>query len=87
MVRITGYTFRADTYCPTCMANSMVKFVGEEQQGPDHWQVEDLLDSIAASLGIDREDERTFDSGDFPKVVFSTDDDGIECGQCGEAFG
>ncbi|WP_301851148.1 hypothetical protein [Rhodococcus pyridinivorans] len=32
--------------------------------------VEDALDQIAASNGIDRMDERTFDTNDFPKVIF-----------------
>jgi hypothetical protein len=33
--------------------------------------VEDQLDGLARNLGIDRENERTYDSGDFPKVIFA----------------
>jgi hypothetical protein len=46
---------------------------------------EEALDFLAQRRGIDRYDEHTFDSGDFPKVIFRdqvTDDD--VCGVCGE---
>lgn len=37
---------------------------------------------------MDRYDERTFDSDDFPKVVFRDQlSDGDTCGTCGEALG
>jgi hypothetical protein len=44
-----------------------------------------MLNRIARDwFGIDREDERTFDSDTFPKVVFADQIEGGEyCGGCG----
>lgn len=89
-MRITGYTYRADTYCPACIGREIGEFVRDTgadlPDDPNRWQVEAALDAIAEVLGVDREDEYSFDSGDFPKVVLSLDDDGITCGQCGKPF-
>lgn len=64
---IAAYTYRADLYCEACV----VKLVAGD---PGFWtmNVEAALDDFAAAEKIDRYDERTFDSGDFPKVVFGT---------------
>ena len=49
-----------------------------------------MLDDAATRLGVDRNDEYSFDSDDFPKVVTIGDldfhgNEGIdECYQCGE---
>lgn len=83
-MRITGYTYRADNYCPDCLNRELTP-TGHNQVSA--LGVEDMLDKLAEAAGIDRGDEYTFDSDDFPKVVLSVDDDGITCGQCGEAFG
>ena len=56
---------------------------------------EDALDQIAAANGFDRHDEKSFDTDEFPKVVFASQidsftDDGYEvcdderCYCCGE---
>jgi hypothetical protein len=49
--------------------------------------VEPMLDRVAYVWGIDREDESSYDSGEFPKVVFRdmTDDD--TCGSRGRTLG
>jgi hypothetical protein len=94
---IVGYQFQADTYCPGCI-------VGQLPTGPDEaydgWTLatgvtmtpEDNLTELAAAFNIDREDESTFDPGDFPKVVFRDsaedypyghDGDAETCGACG----
>lgn len=86
---IVGYTFNADIYCPRCIVEVLPTGEG---QAFDGWALADgvsvptevNLDEIAAAFGIDRYDERTFDSGDFPKVVFAdAAEDGDRCGQCG----
>lgn len=71
---IVGYTYRADQYCPCCI-------VGQLPTGPggafDGWGLatgvtmptEENLSEIAAAFGIDRMNERSFDSDEFPKVV------------------
>lgn len=46
---------------------------------------EQSLTELAFAFQIDRGDENTFDSGEFPKVIFAgmVDDDEL-CGSCGE---
>lgn len=88
LVRITGYIFRADTYCPSCIGQPVADSLGyvPEGEGLNRWQVEEMLDTLAETLGVDRQNESSFDSDDFPKVVLSVDDDGITCGRCGNPF-
>jgi hypothetical protein len=85
-MRITGYTYRADNYCPRCMG----KLATDGDRVPGNLyadQVEQILDALAHTLGVNREDEWSFDSDGFPKVILSTDDDEIECGRCGGNLG
>lgn len=74
-----AYTYRADVYCPGCILE--VLHLGERGQAPVQ-SVESELDAIASERGIDRYDEWSFDSGEFPKVVFDAEED-EHCGQCG----
>lgn len=76
---IVAYTYNADIYCPACILQAMGVL---QPNGTTEW----ALDSLALDRGIDRYDERTFDSGDFPKVVFASDLEGELCGMCGEAI-
>ena len=96
---VAGYTYAGDTYHTWCVVDelqerydafpeSVLKVIREES-------IEVALDAIAAFLGFDRMDERSFDSGDFPKVLFvdqirwETDEDDCGpdmCGRCGESF-
>lgn len=92
---IVGYAFSADTYCPEHIGDAVTarpaydgwRLVGVHRQMP----AEQDLDEIAAAFGIDRYDEHSFDSGDFPKVIFADQvhdgcsaDNGYEPGQCGD---
>ena len=75
---IVAYMYNADLYCGECI----VKLVSGD---PDyfHLDTEEALNQFAQVEGIDREDEATFDSGDFPKVVLRDQLDGDEhCGHC-----
>lgn len=83
---IVGYTYQAETYCPRCI----IKAMGIDPR--EYWvpepgitpSTEDELAIIAPALGIDRLDEFTFDSGDFPKVIFASSIDEYEtCAACG----
>lgn len=86
---IVGYTYNADNYCD---GECVVKAV---TSGPtyDGWALapgaqpestEQQLDVIAAAFTIDRTDEHSFDSGDFPKVILADMvEDGERCGGCG----
>lgn len=87
---IVAYTFQADTYCQGCIVDQLPTGDGEAFDG---WNpasgatmsTEENLSEIAAAFGINRMDERSFDSGDFPKVVFSSQVEGPEhCGACNE---
>ena len=61
---IVGYSFRADIYCP----EHIVPALGRGTMPA--YAAEEELDAIAAETGIDRGDESSFDSDDFPKVAF-----------------
>jgi hypothetical protein len=80
---IVGYTYRADNYCPTCVIQRIV-LNGKPVAVDTNANVENVLDRLADANGIDRYDESSFDSGDFPKVIFSTMvEDDEQCGECG----
>lgn len=81
---IVGYTYKADIYCTDwdCIVMEVLKDMGIEGHGLST-DTEDALERLATTSGIDRMDERTYDSGDFPKVVFADMLDGSEyCGSC-----
>lgn len=62
---IVAYTYKAETLCPDC---TVERYTGIDI--PDMTS-EAVLDEYARVMGYDRQDERGFDSGDFPKVVFA----------------
>jgi hypothetical protein len=75
---IVGYTYQADNHCPPCIWSMFAR-----QASQDDHDTEAVLDTVARARGIDRYDERSFDSGDFPKVIFSSQLEDIEnCGSC-----
>jgi hypothetical protein len=83
MSKIVGYTYRADVWCRACVASRFTL------RGYHVHDSETTLDLAAQRAGIDRRDERSFDSGDFPKVIFSlsANDEGWEhCGECGDCI-
>ena len=86
---IVGYTFQADNYCSGCIIDQLPTGPGQPYDGwalvPGVFMpVEDNLDEIAYAFGIDRYDETSFDSEDFPKVIFSPQlEDTEHCGACG----
>lgn len=80
---IVAYTYRADLYCPECIVDVAGGILGRESAF--HLDsTESRLNALAKARGIDREDEATFDSDDFPKVVFRDQvEDENRCGECG----
>lgn len=83
--RIAGYTYQAETLCPECTVNAVADENGVAA-GFDYRSasIERWLTELAARRGIDYLDERSYDSGVFPKVVFSVQVEGPEhCGRCG----
>jgi hypothetical protein len=88
---IIGYSFKASVYCPNCIIDALPTGEGEEYDG---WKlagdyarttpVEQNLSEIAYAFGIDRMDESSFDSHDFPKVIFDSQVEESEyCETCG----
>lgn len=86
---IVGYTFNADSYCPPCVVEMLPTGPGQPFDGwklaPGvHMSTEANLDELAYAFGIDRSDEPTFDSSEFPKVIFASQVESAEevCGRC-----
>lgn len=69
---IAGYTFNAENYTPENLVEELIKR-GRLSPGARGMLVEEALDQLAAVDGseddFDREDEYSFDSDDFPKVI------------------
>lgn len=76
---IVGYSYKAATYCPEHLIELLL-VNGQLSPAARDMNVEDVLNQLAAVEGVDRDDERSFDSGDFPKVVLSVQlEDGETC--------
>jgi hypothetical protein len=79
---IAAYVYRADLRCPACTIEAMIAHRDASPAARD-MPVEDVLDQCAAAMTIDRNDETSYDSSEFPKVVLRielADDD--HCGTC-----
>ena len=85
---IAAYTFRADIWCRECVIEALPTGPGEAfdgwaETGSLRMATEDNLSELAYAFGINRADENTFDSYDFPKVIFASQLDGFEyCAGC-----
>lgn len=81
---IVAYTFQGANYHPQCL----IEVVAGNNVLHEFWLkagVEAMLTAEARTNAINREDETTFDSDDFPKVVLL--DQVVEgecCFRCGE---
>lgn len=79
---IVGYTYNAENLCPACVIETLIA-QGEASPAARDMPTEDALEQIASANGIDRMDERSYDSGDFPKVIFSSQvEEGETCSNC-----
>lgn len=65
---IAAYSYRAEILCPACTIEAMIAATDAAPAARD-MPTETVLDHCAGSLAFDRDDETTFDSDDFPKVV------------------
>ncbi len=84
MTDIAGYTYRSANYCPGCVVVRVLERKGLQGHGLSY-VTEDALALLARFEGIDRMDERSFDSDDFPKVIFGDmiEDRDERCDRCG----
>jgi hypothetical protein len=77
-----AYLYRADLYCPTCTIGARITHQDAAPAARD-MPVEDVLDQCADAMAIDRHDETSYDSSEFPKVVPRIDlADDDHCGAC-----
>lgn len=66
---IAGYTFQGQNFEPHALIDHLVS-AGELSPAALNAPVEEALDQHAGANAIDRYDEASFDSDDFPKVIF-----------------
>jgi hypothetical protein len=80
---IVGYTYAADEYCCDCIAAMFDRATGGDGN-VSGFLAEEILADAANRLSVDRMDESSFDSGDFPKVIFASmvESDDEYCGEC-----
>jgi hypothetical protein len=98
---IQGYQFQANTYCADCIGEVVfsqyeeklyphAKLMrlsegGEEKLIYRTLSAEECPNTIANKLRTDREDERSFDSSEFPKVILDACQEEHDiCGACHE---
>lgn len=83
--QVCGYTYRAAEYCPAHAVAAVLAHEGLEGHGlaPNPHMA---LNRLASSFGVNRADEYSFDSDDFPKVIFGyqAEDADSVCETCGE---
>jgi hypothetical protein len=90
---IVGYTYQVADHCEDCLRKPAL--TGSAEAGAamswgDCGSTEDILAEWAGVLGLDRDDEKSFDSADFPKVITRQqaehaegDGDEQRCSGCG----
>lgn len=86
---IIAYQYAADLYCLSCIVGLVCEGSDREPVPVPMMETEKALDSLAGLWKIDRENESSFDSDEFPKVVLDDPFDGSEdaadnyyCGCC-----
>lgn len=81
---IVGYTYTADIYCPDCIGKQLSANYPDALQSWrfDYVTTESDLNRAANLLELERMDEHTFDSDQFPKVIFADSECGEHCGNC-----
>lgn len=65
---IVGYTYRADNHRPDALVEALIR-EGRLAPGARGMDPDEALDQLAAIEGVNRQDEYTFDSDEFPKVI------------------
>lgn len=82
---IVGYQVEADFRCRDCMHGVASVHGAAHGLSTEGVGVEELMDRWARRVGIDRSDESSFDTREFPKVVLASHVEGPDrCGGCGE---
>src|SRR5690349_13955242 len=80
---IVAYTYKAETLCPTCTVQAVDTLHPCDPQTAA--SAEQVLDQLSCWHGINRYDEREYDSSDFPKVVRASQiESAYHCEECRE---
>ncbi|MFE9833992.1 hypothetical protein ACFYP4_02415 [Streptomyces sp. NPDC005551] len=91
---VVGYSFDADIYCDgVCIIRALgeigpvvyerAKLITDvTMRFKGAATVEEALKVIAERRGIDPDNERSYDSGDFPKVIFADEEFPDYCPRC-----
>lgn len=81
---IVGYVYKADTWCEECVLHEAVADYGASHFLLTSKNVEYSLEVLGKRKGINTEDEYSYDSDEFPKVMFR-ESEGLDfCANCGE---
>lgn len=87
---IIAYQYAADLYCPSCIVGLVCEGSDREPVPVPMMETEKALTFLAGQWKIDRDNENSFDSDEFPKVILDDPFDGSEdaadryhCGYCG----
>lgn len=67
-INIAGYTYKAENLCAECVLNALDRGAGLNLG----WEYEpdNIIRLVAICMGIDMDDESSYDSDDFPKIIF-----------------
>lgn len=81
---IAAYTYRTDLYCPACTIEAMIA-TGIAAPAARNMPTVEVLDQCAAAMAIDRDEDTSFDSEEFPKpVLLDWLDPADTCAACHE---
>lgn len=85
---VVGFTFEADLICPPCLRAIAARYAESNGKAADFVALPELLKFWADREGWDADDESSYDSSDFPKVVFGSMVESSEekCGWCDESL-
>ncbi|MEV6504280.1 hypothetical protein [Streptomyces prunicolor] len=82
---IVAYYYGEKTVCPECTKGLAAPYYLIDS--PESFSTEQVLDTAAKTAGINRNDENSYTSYEFPKVLYADDlVDGEKCFVCGGAL-
>lgn len=80
---VVGYHYNGDALCTDCARREAARHTAANGVRVHSVSAEVELDEWARIAGIDRWDESTFDTDDFPKIVFASQANRSDvCGTC-----
>ncbi len=77
-----GYVYNTDILCPVCVLTAL----GAPNATTEN-DTEAILNLVSGIMLINRQDENSFDTSEFPKVILPlTEGADSNCDSCGEAL-